>query len=75
MKGATMTLKINSMYKIAGGFLIPRSHWSEDAAPNYAIFEILRGGDNRFSKSHTTLTIKECRKILGIGAKEGVKII
>lgn len=70
-----MVLKINGMYKIAGGYLIPRSHWSEDAAPNYAIFEILHGGDGRFSKTHTTLTIKECRKMFGLGAKEGVKII
>lgn len=70
-----MVIKINGMYKIAGGYLIPRSHFSEDAAPNYAIFEILHGGDGRFSKAHTTMTIKECRKILGLGAKEGVKII
>lgn len=70
-----MVLKINCMYKIAGGYLIPRSHWSEDAAPNYAIFEILHGGDGKFSKTHTTLTIKECRKMFGLSTKEGVKIL
>lgn len=75
MKGDEMTLKINSMYKVAGGYLIPRSHWSEDAAPQYAIFERLQGGETNFIKSTITLTMKECRKLLGLGAKEGVKLV
>ena len=70
-----MTLKLNCMYKVADGYIIPRSHWSEDAAPKYAIFEHLHGGETRFIKEHITLSIKECRKVFGIGAKEGVAII
>lgn len=70
-----MTLKINSMYKVSGGYLIPRSHWSDDAAPQFAIFEKLQGGKTNYIKSTITLTMKECRKMFGLGAKEGVKII
>lgn len=70
-----MVLKINGMYKIAGGYLIPRSHWSEDAAPNYAIFEKLQGGEGHYIKTHVTLTLKECRKLFSLSTKEGVKII
>ena len=69
-----MTLKINSMYRIADGYLIPRSHWSEGTPPKYAIFEHLQGGGKSYIKSTITLSLKECRKILGLTVKEGVEI-
>ena len=70
-----MVLKINSMYKVDGGFIIPRSHFSEDAAPNYAIFELLQGGESHFVKKHTTFNRKELRKVLGLGKDEKVELI
>lgn len=70
-----MTLKINSMYKVAGGYVIPRSHFSEDAAPNFAIFEVLQGGESHFVKKHTTFNRKELRKVLGLGKGEKVEIL
>lgn len=70
-----MVLKINSMYKVDGGFIIPRSHFSEDAALNFATFEVLQGGESHFVKKHTTFNRKELRKVLGLGKGEKVEIL
>ena len=71
-----MKLKINSMYELADGRkLIPRSHWSESDAPNFAVFEVLAGGGERFTKTTTTYTRAELKKVLGLAKNERVELI
>lgn len=69
-----MTLKVNSMYKIKDGYIIPRSKFG-DAMPRYAIVEILKGGETHWIKTHTTFTAKDFRQALFIGQKEKIEII
>ena len=70
-----MTLKINSMYKVDGGFIIPRSHIYQNKGDAFCIVEVLQGGESHFVKKHTTFNRKELRKVLGLGKGEKVEII
>lgn len=69
-----MILKINSMYQSANGYIVPRSHFSEDKANQYCIVEELIGGGSHFVVSHKTMSKKELRKALGISGKEQIVI-
>lgn len=72
-----MEIKVNSSYAIEGGFLIPRSHFSEGfKGERYAIIELLMlkaGG--RYVKKHTTASGVEIKKLLGMSKKERLDII
>lgn len=70
-----MTLKINSMYKVDGGFIIPRSHIHQNKGDAFCIVEVLQGGENHFVKKHTTFNRKELRKVLGLGKGDKVEIL
>lgn len=66
-----MTLKINELYKVDTGYIIPRSYINDDLA----IFEIITGNDLHFVKSHHTFTTKELKKIFKIKGKERIEIL
>lgn len=70
-----MNLELNKSYKTDNGYIIPRSHFNEDAMPNYAIFEVCEQIGNRYVVSHKTLTKKDVKEILQISAKEKLKLI
>lgn len=70
-----MTLKVNSSYKtIAGGYIIPRSLWSHNQTPKYAIFDVLQIIDGRYVKKTTVYDVRQCRKLLGLTGREGITI-
>lgn len=70
-----MTLKINSAYKTATGYIIPRSHMFQGKGVKYAIFEVIAGGDGKYVKKHATYTTTELRKVLALTKNERVEII
>lgn len=71
-----MDLKVGRSYEIDGGYIIPRSHFSDDKANQFAIVEILALGDNgHYTKTHTTLTKRQIRKALQIPKNERIAII
>lgn len=69
-----MILKLNSIYKIEDGYIIPRTRFSDDM-PKYAIVEILTGDNSHFVVSHKTFTQKDFRQILNLSTKERIEII
>ena len=70
-----MKLKINNSYPIEGGFLIVRSHTNAMTAENYAIVQLLIGGDCHYISKMQTMSHKEMRKLLGVTNKERIEII
>lgn len=66
-----MTLKINELYKVETGYIIPRSQIHDDLA----IFEVLTGGELHYVKGHCTFTTKELKKIFKIKGKERIEIL
>lgn len=69
-----MNMKLNAMYTTERGFIIPRSHFSDNKGLRFAIFEVVETDGTHFTSHHTTLDIKQIRKSLKIIAKEGVTI-
>ena len=72
-----MTLRINDMYYYAGGYLTPRSHYSEDKSGEaYAIVQLTEQLGTRFVTKTTTMTSREIKKQLGIEKKrEKIEIV
>lgn len=70
-----MTIKVNSSYETATGFLIPRSHMSKEAGANYIIVQVLEVTADHFTNRYTTMTLAEIKKALGMQAKERLTII
>lgn len=70
-----MILKINAKYATPTGFLIPRSHLNAENGSKWCIVQVLTNYDGRFESRHTTMTTKELRKLLNIGAKERVDVV
>ncbi len=71
-----MILKINSMYRIEGGYLVPRSHVTSSKGERYAIFQKLNiKPDGSYITSHITLTTKELRKIFKLERGEKIEIV
>lgn len=70
-----MTLNINKSYATDAGYLIPRSRFSEDTMPRYAVFEICTQDGNRYIVKHKTLTKKDVREMLRLNKNEKVEII
>lgn len=69
-------LKVDKSYQIEGGYLIPRSHMSNNDGVKYAVVEILEiKPDGHYIKMHTTLTQKEIKKQLGLAKNERLDII
>ena len=72
-----MKLKINSMYKTATGFIIPRSNFSIERGQKWLCVDVLtvtQGGKHYIKKS-TTMSTKEIKKALDLARNEGVEII
>ena len=70
-----MTLKINSMYPTATGFIIPRSHANTDTGEKYCIVQVLTGDNVHYTSHHTTMSHKELRKALKLPAKERIETV
>ena len=70
-----MTLKVNSSYATATGFIIPRSHFAGEKGDRYCVVQILTGGVNHYISKHTTMSIKELRKALNLKDKERMEIL
>ena len=70
-----MTIKVNSSYETATGFLIPRSHTSKEAGANYIIVQILETTVDHFTNHYTTMTLSEIKQALGVQPKERLTII
>ena len=72
-----MKLKINSMYKTATGFIIPRSHFSGEKGLKWACVDVLdvTQGGKHYIKESTTMSTKEIKKALDLTRNEGVEII
>lgn len=70
-----MKIKINSMYAIAGGYIIPRSHFSETDVPAYAVVDLLIGGEIDYVKKPCTMTRQELKKAFGLNKNERIEII
>lgn len=72
-----MTLRINDMYYYAGGYLTPRSHYSEGkSGEQYAIVQLTEQLGNRFVTRTTTMTSREIKVHLGIEKKrEKIEIV
>ena len=70
-----MKLKLNSMYKTATGYVIPRSHFSGTNPPNYLIADLLIGDETHYTKKTVTLTRKELKKLLDLPNNERVEIV
>lgn len=70
-----MKLKLNSMYKTATGYVIPRSHFSETNQSNYLIADLLTGDETHYVKKPITLTRRELKKLLDLPNNERVEVI
>ena len=70
-----MTLKVNSSYATATGFVIPRSHFAGEKGDRYCVVQILTGGVTHYTSKHTTMSIKELRKALNLKDKERMEIL
>lgn len=70
-----MTLKVNSSYEIAEGFIIPRSHISADRASRYLVVQLLTGGKTHYTSKYTTMTVNELKKAMNVDSKERINII
>ena len=70
-----MTIKVNSSYETATGFLIPRSHISKEAGANYIIVQLLEVTNDHFENHYTTMTLAEIKKALNVPTKERLSII
>ena len=70
-----MTLKVNSSYATATGFIIPRSHFAGEKGDRYCVVQILTGGVNHYTSKHTTMSVKELRKAFGLKEKERLEIV
>ena len=75
-----MTLKVNSMYKIADGYLIPVSHFkkydTKEKGVEYAVFRrlVIENGGHYIAR-HYTMTKAEIKKALGLAKNERVEIV
>ena len=72
-----MKLKINSMYKTATGFIIPRSHFSIERGQKWLCVDVLTvtQGGKHYIKEITTMSTKEIKKALDLARNEGVEIV
>lgn len=72
-----MKLKIDSMYKTATGFIIPRSHFSIEKGQKWLCVDVLTitQGGRHYTKTSTTMTQKEIKQALGLERNEGVTIV
>lgn len=69
-----MTLKVNSSYPTATGFIIPRSHLKINNGEKYAIVQELTGGGSHFASRHVVMTTKDIRAKLALSQKERIII-
>ena len=70
-----MKLKVNSSYKTANGYIIPRSHVKAEKGEKFCIVQVLTGGDTHYESRHMTMSYKELRKVLALSQKEKVEIV
>lgn len=72
-----MKLERGKEYKAGDGVtIIPRSKFSEDYSPKYAVFEIRTFESNgHYTMRHTTLTKAEIREILKLEKRSAIAII
>lgn len=69
-----MILKINCMYPTETGYIIPRSHFTENK-PQFAIFEVLSIDGPRYIVEHKVYAPKEIKYILKASKKEKIEIL
>lgn len=70
-----MILKLNNRYDVVGGYIVPRSHFKEDAGSHWAVFQITDVDGGHFTTYHGTLSKAELRKLLPIRKGEKIEII
>lgn len=70
-----MTLKINSMYEVSGGYLVPRSHLRLEKGERFAIFQELETTANGFISRHRTYSTRELRKKFKLEKGEKIDIL
>ena len=70
-----MILKINSMYQVSGGHIVPRSHFKKEKGVQYAIIERLDKTAAGYVMRHVTMTRQEIKKALGLAKNEKMEIV
>lgn len=72
-----MTLRLNDMYHFRGGYLTPRSHYSDGKkGEQYAIVQITEQLGTKYVTRYTTMTSREIKRQLGIEkAREKIEIV
>ena len=71
-----MILKVNSMYRVEGGYLVPRSHATSSKGERYAIFQKLDvKPDGSYITSHITLSTRELKKYFKLEKGERIEIV
>ena len=70
-----MILKINNRYDVFGGYIVPRSHFKEDAGSYWAIFQITDIDGDHFTTYHRTLSKADLRKLFNIRRGEKIEIL
>ena len=70
-----MNLKLNNRYDVDGGYIVPRSHFKEDARSHWAVFQITDIDGDHFTTYHGTLSKAELRKLFKTRKGEKIEII
>lgn len=69
-----MKLKLNEPRRTDNGYIKPLSHFSDDKANQYAIFEVQEVFPTHYRIFTTTLNKSEIRTALGLPKKEVISI-
>lgn len=70
-----MKLKVNEMYKTDTGYIVPLSHFTQEAGAKYAIVRVLTYREYTYLVKHTTFGQQDFRDALNLKKNERIEII
>lgn len=69
-----MILKLNNMYSVDGGFIVPLTRYKKQAKERYAIFKKVEEGPDHYVVHHVTYNHEELQELFKVKKKERIEI-
>ena len=70
-----MKLKVNEMYKTDTGYIVPLSHFTQEAGAKYAIVRVLTYREYTYLVRHVTFCQQDFRDALNLKKNERIEIV
>lgn len=70
-----MILKLNNIYPVEGGFIVPLTRYKKQAKERYAIFKKVEEWPGHYVVHHVTYNHEELHELFKVKRREKVEIV